>query len=67
MDKQARRYLKMSGEEFIKKWEAGEFDEEFEALLTLGYIPESPGKGPGLLLAHSGTQTPANWVSISGL
>ena len=25
LDKQARRYLNMSGGEFIKKWEAGEF------------------------------------------
>jgi hypothetical protein len=27
-DKQARRYLNMSGEEFINKWEAGEFDDD---------------------------------------
>ena len=25
LDKQARRYLGMSGSEFIEKWEAGEF------------------------------------------
>lgn len=24
-DRQARRYLDMSGEEFLKKWDAGEF------------------------------------------
>ena len=28
LDKQARRYLKMSGGEFIKKWEAGEFGDD---------------------------------------
>lgn len=27
-DRQARRYLNMSGEEFIRAWEAGEFDDE---------------------------------------
>ena len=27
LDQQARRYLHMSGEEFIRKWEAGEFDD----------------------------------------
>ena len=27
LDKQARRYLNMSGDDFIKKWEAGEFDD----------------------------------------
>lgn len=26
LDKQARRYLNLSGEEFIRKWEAGEFE-----------------------------------------
>jgi hypothetical protein len=26
-DRQARRYLNMSGEEFIRRWDAGEFDE----------------------------------------
>jgi hypothetical protein len=26
--KQARRYLKMSGDEFIQKWESGEFDDD---------------------------------------
>lgn len=26
LDKQARRYLGMSGEEFIRAWDAGEFD-----------------------------------------
>ena len=28
LDKQARKYLNMSGKEFVKKWEAGEFDED---------------------------------------
>lgn len=28
LDKQARRYLNMSGAEFIRKWEAGEFGED---------------------------------------
>jgi hypothetical protein len=28
LDKQARRYLNMSGDEFIKKWESGEFDDD---------------------------------------
>jgi len=28
LDKQARRYLNMSGSEFIEKWEAGEFRED---------------------------------------
>ncbi|MCH8280231.1 MAG: hypothetical protein IIC96_06065 [Chloroflexi bacterium] len=28
LDKQARRYLKLSGSEFIKKWEAGEFGDD---------------------------------------
>ena len=27
LDKQARKYLQLSGDEFIKKWDAGEFDE----------------------------------------
>jgi hypothetical protein len=27
-DRQARRYLKMSGEEFLRRWEAGEFDHD---------------------------------------
>jgi hypothetical protein len=26
LDRQARRYLKMDGEEFIARWDAGEFD-----------------------------------------
>jgi hypothetical protein len=26
LDEQARRYLQMSGEEFIRRWDAGEFD-----------------------------------------
>jgi hypothetical protein len=28
LDKQARRYLNMSGDEFVKRWEAGEFDDD---------------------------------------
>jgi len=28
LDKQARRYLNMSGSEFIKKWEDGEFRDD---------------------------------------
>jgi hypothetical protein len=28
LDKQARRYLNMSGDEFIQKWESGEFDDD---------------------------------------
>lgn len=28
LDKQARKYLSMSGKEFVKKWESGEFDED---------------------------------------
>ncbi len=28
LDKQAQKYLGMSGKEFVKKWEAGEFDED---------------------------------------
>ena len=28
LDKQARKYTNMSGKEFVKKWEAGEFDED---------------------------------------
>ncbi len=28
LDKQARKYLNMSGKEFVKKWEAGDFDED---------------------------------------
>ncbi len=28
LDKQARRYLNMSGDDFIKKWEAGEFGDD---------------------------------------
>lgn len=27
LDKQARRYLRMSGEEFVRKWKAKEFDD----------------------------------------
>jgi hypothetical protein len=27
LDKQARQYLRMSGEEFSRRWEAGEFDD----------------------------------------
>jgi hypothetical protein len=27
LDKQGRRYLRMSGDEFIRRWEAGEFDD----------------------------------------
>ncbi len=27
LDKQVRKYLHLSGDEFIKKWDAGEFDE----------------------------------------
>ena len=27
LDQQARRYLNISGEEFVRAWEAGEFDE----------------------------------------
>ena len=27
LDKQARKYLGMSGKDFVKKWEAGEFGE----------------------------------------
>ena len=26
-DRQAHRYLKMSGDEFIRRWDAGEFDD----------------------------------------
>ena len=28
VDKQARKHLGMSGKEFVKRWEAGEFDED---------------------------------------
>ncbi len=28
LDKQARKYLSMSAEEFIKAWESGEFDDD---------------------------------------
>ncbi len=28
LDKQARKFLGMSGKEFVKKWKAGEFDED---------------------------------------
>jgi hypothetical protein len=28
LDKQARRYLNMSGDQFIQKWESGEFDDD---------------------------------------
>lgn len=28
LDRQARRYLDMSGEEFLRAWESGEFDDD---------------------------------------
>ena len=28
LDREARRYLQMSAEEFIRAWEAGEFDDD---------------------------------------
>jgi hypothetical protein len=28
LDREARRYLQMSAEQFIKAWEAGDFDED---------------------------------------
>jgi hypothetical protein len=28
LDKQARKYLNISGDEFIKKWDAGEFGDD---------------------------------------
>ena len=28
LDKQTQKYLSMSAKEFVKKWKAGEFDEE---------------------------------------
>jgi hypothetical protein len=42
-DKQVRRYLNMSGKEFIKKWEAGEFDdpdrpEVMEVVMLLPFV-----------------------------
>jgi hypothetical protein len=32
LDRQARRYLKMDGEEFIARWDAGEFDDPDDRL-----------------------------------
>lgn len=31
-DRQARRYLDMGGEEFMKRWDAGEFDDPDDRL-----------------------------------
>lgn len=37
-DRQARRRVNMSGEEFLRAWDAGEFDEDPESVMFLAML-----------------------------
>ncbi len=45
-DKAAHRYLNMSGEEFVRKWNAGDFDgvDTTEVMQVYMLIPSEDGK-----------------------